>query len=351
MKKLYIKKRIVKSTLLFIFLLALCYTVQTKSLSKFNQDNNSISGFVFGIDRQPLADTPVELLDDFNRFISRTKTNSSGRYEFFRLSQGRFSIRVLPIRTDYQEQTKEIEIVNLVRQSNSGRTIVSGIENKQVDFYLVIKRNSNNVPRVNGVVFAQEVPKEAQKAYEKGLSELRDDNKKEAIGNFLRALDIFPDYFLALKKLGHEYVEQKNFADARSILNRAVIVNPKSFDSWYELAYAQNALKDYSESINSLKQAIVLNSGSINALYLISLSQKQIGNYQEALDNLKKAKKIANPPPPEIYWQLALLYTNNFKDYAAAVQELELFLKVKPDYEEADKVRELIKKLKAKEKS
>ncbi|MEO6590128.1 MAG: tetratricopeptide repeat protein, partial [Pyrinomonadaceae bacterium] len=215
-------------------------------------------------------------------------------------------------------------------------------------FYLFIKRNLNNAPTVNGVIFAQEIPKEAQKAYEKALSEFRDNNKKEAVEGFLQALDIFPDYFLALEKLGQEYIVQKKFEDARSIFNRAVIINPKSFDSWYGLAYSQNALKDYSESINSSKKAIELNSGSINALYLVALNQKQIGNYQEALDSLKKAKKIANPPLPEIFWQLALLYTNNFKNYVAAVQELELFLKAKPDYEDADKVRELIKKLKAK---
>ena len=57
--------------------------------SLFGQ-GNSISGHVFGLDRRPVPDIDVELLDDFSRSIQRMKTNSSGRFFFYHLPAGRF---------------------------------------------------------------------------------------------------------------------------------------------------------------------------------------------------------------------------------------------------------------------
>ena len=76
------------------------------------QPGNTVSGHVFGIDRRPLADLHVELLDDLNRTINRARTNASGRYVFYGLSSGRFRIRVMPLGTVYEEQEQDLEIVN-----------------------------------------------------------------------------------------------------------------------------------------------------------------------------------------------------------------------------------------------
>src|SRR3712207_5910971 len=51
---------------------------------------NTINGFVFGSQRLPIGDLNVELLDEFNRTIDRTKTNGAGRYFFTRIGPGRY---------------------------------------------------------------------------------------------------------------------------------------------------------------------------------------------------------------------------------------------------------------------
>jgi regulator of sirC expression with transglutaminase-like and TPR domain len=64
-----------------------------------------------------------------------------------------------------------------------------------------------------------------------------------------------------------------------------------------------------------------------------------------------QAKKITKTPIAEIHWELAQLYGENLKKYNAAAEELESFLKVRPDAQDALKIREVIKKLREKGKS
>lgn len=339
-------KTIVNSTLFALIVIFFGFSSPT-----FAQANNTITGFIFGPDRTSLSEIPVELQNENYQTLSRVKTDGSGRYFFARVSQGRFYIKVLPIGTSYQEQTGEVEIVNIVRQSGSGGVTFSATENVQRDFYLRDKRTIRTTKSIVGVVFAQEVPQEAKTHYENAVDNFNDGKKQnEVTEELLKALNIFPSYYLALERLTQQYIKLGDFKSAAYVADKAVEVNPKSFDSWYALGYALHQQKSHKEAVNALSMAISLDSASVNALFVLGVNLRLIGKYAESEESLLKAKKLAPAPIADIHWQLALLYTNNLKKYSAAVKELELFLKANPKYEEAEKVRELIKKLKVKEK-
>ncbi len=51
---------------------------------------NIISGTIYDKARNPLADIDIELLDEYQRLISRQKTTSSGRYEFVVQNSGNY---------------------------------------------------------------------------------------------------------------------------------------------------------------------------------------------------------------------------------------------------------------------
>lgn len=321
------------------------------SMPLLAQSNNSISGFIFGSNRTPVPDTFVELQDDLNRTISRVKTDGSGRYFFRGIRQGRYVVRVFPVNTIYLEQTGEVEIVNIARQSGSSVTY-SASENVQKDFYLRDKRAAEARSSSFAVVFAQDVPKTARDLYQMAVRDF--DNKakqNEADANLRKAIQIFPDYYEALEKLAQRLIRTGNFIEAADTAKRAVEVNRKGFEGWYSLGYALNQQKKYSDSLDAVETALDISPLSVNSLFLLGVNLRHLGRYNQAVESLVKAKKASNLPIAEIHWQLALLYTNNLKNYSAAIKELEHFLKISPKYEEADKVRELIKKLKAKEKA
>lgn len=325
-------------SLLFVFCLL--------TVPALAQGNNSITGFIFGLENKPLSNVTVELQDDLNRMIERTETNGAGRYNFTRLARGRYNVKVFPSGTDYQEQIKDVEISG-ISMSGSG-----GAESVQQNFYLQMKQTSTALATLkNGVIFAQDIPKEAQKLYEKAVSDLDDKKREAGLLELKQSLEIFPTYYLALERLAKEYVAQGDYKNALETASKGVAVNDKSYECWYVIGYADYQLKNVDEAVNALNKAVLILPNSINAHFLLGVNLRQIGKYEEAEANLLKAKKLSTSPIPDIHWHLALLYTNNLKKYSEAIKELELFLQAKPNFEETDKIKDLIKKLKEKEKT
>ena len=70
------------------------------------QQVTSIGGHVSDDSRKPIPDLQVELLDDVNSVIARTKTDDSGLFSFRRLSTGTFQIRVQTYGTTFISQTQ-----------------------------------------------------------------------------------------------------------------------------------------------------------------------------------------------------------------------------------------------------
>jgi len=316
-------------------------------LAGMSQGRNSITGIVFGESRTPVSDTYVELLDELGSTITQTRTNGTGRYTFYGLSSGRFKIRVFPVGTDYMEQIQEVIL------SPVSAVPGSGADNQQVDFYLRLKASANRGPfSVPGAIFAQEVPDEAKKFYEKGVIELRQKNEQEGFEDLKRALNVFPNYFLALDRLGTEYASrgQTNpnyFEAARILLTKAVEVNPRSFSSTFGLGFTQYHQGMINQAVDNLERATNLYNDSPNAYLWLGIAQKRVGKLVQAEASLKRANELTKGKEADVHWQLAALY-NDEKRYAEAATELELFLKNKPDARDAEKIKQLIAQLKQK---
>jgi tetratricopeptide (TPR) repeat protein len=301
------------------------------------QNRSTISGFVFDQQRRPIAEIPVELLSDVNLVLRRTKTNGSGRFFFSQLSQGRFSIRVLTFKTEFEEQSQDVEIYGV---GFGGRALA---DNVQKDIYLRLRKEATTSSHSPGAIFVQEVPAEAKQVYAQAILDF-DGNRLEAgIEGLEKALRLFPTYYLALEKLGLAYTNQQKYERAREIFGKAVEVNTRSFNGWYGLSYVNYALRQPEAAIEAAQKAVSLNSSSNNALLFLGLSLRQAKRYEEAERSLKRADALAKGLSPEVHWNLALLYAHNLKRYKDAANELELYLKTHPGTSQADNIKKLIK--------
>jgi Tfp pilus assembly protein PilF len=312
-----------------------------------SQGRNSISGLVFGESRAPVSDTYVQLLDELGQTITQTRTNGSGRYAFHGLSSGRFKVRVFPVGTDYMEQTQEVILAPVSAIPGSGA------ENQQIDFYLRLREGANAGPfSVPGAIFAQEVPDEARKFYQQGISELRQKREKEGFENLKKALDVFPNYFLALDRLGTEYAARGNispsyFEAARILLTKALEVNPKSYSSMFGLGFTQYHQGRINEAVENLERAIGVYNNSTNGYLWLGIAQKKAGKLVQAEASLKRANDLSKGKVADVHWHLAGLYKDQQR-YAEAAAELELFLKNQPDARDAEKIKQLIGQLRQK---
>lgn len=310
---------------------------------------NTISGTIFDERRNPVVNIFVELQDDLYRSVSRVRTDGSGRYTFAGMRDGRYVIRVIPSQFAFEEQIVEVEVVNFNNRANSSGVVLSSSDNVQRDIYMRARRNSANNDYVNGVIFAQEVPKNAQLIYEKAVL-LNDQNSDaERVKLLEQAVGLFPNYFMALNRLGYEYFKKENFAKATENLAKAVDVNPKSEPTMYLLSYSLYLGRNYDAVIAISEQAITIHDSSprLRTLYGGSLRLKK--KFKQAEEQLKKAETL-DKKYPEVHWQLALLYGNDLNKFGEAANRLETFLKLQPNSKDMEKIKSLIQKFRAKEK-
>jgi tetratricopeptide (TPR) repeat protein len=255
----------------------------------------------------------------------------------------------LPYGTDYQEQVQDVTLVSV--SVVTGRP---GADRQIVDIYL--KRN-NRAPvgpfAVGaGVVFVQEVPLEAQQAYEAGVRFLREKNEKEAFASLKKSLEIFPTYYLALDRLGAEYAvrghkDRSYWEAARLLLERAVEVNPRGINSVFGLGWTQYQLGLNAQAVVSMERAASLNNKAPDAFLWLGKAQLRVSALDKAEMAFKRANELTNGKVSEIHLHLATIYSDQ-KRYSEAADELELYLKTQSDTSDDAKIHELIKQMRVK---
>lgn len=294
------------------------------------QQINSISGHVSDERRSPIPDLQVELLNDVDSVIQRTKTDSSGLFAFRRLTNGVFQIRVQTYGTSYIGQTSRVQLE---------RTRAF----EQVDFVLATKKTAS-ISATAGAIFVQEVPEQARKEFERGAALLqKNQQRREGLETLKKAIELFPRYFEALELLGTEYVKLQEYESAIPLLTTATDVNRRAYPSLYALSVAQQNLKQLPQAVESMRRAITLNQGSANANLWLGMLLRQSDKLDEAETYLKQADQLAASKSPDAHWQLALLF-NQLKRYKEAADHLELFLKIQPDSKDTELIKKLIQK-------
>ena len=282
----------------------------------------------------------VSLLNDNYQTLRTTLVDASGRFQFRGLSHGVYTVKVESTSGEYEEQSQRIEL-----QSSNPRGGSSAEEVFFADFVLRRKKKGTQ-PEAPGTVFAQTVPEAARPEYERGLKKIKDNKFEQAIPSLKKALEIFPDYYLALELLGSEYVKADNPSEALPLLKHALELNTAAPKSTYALGVAYLKLNQFSDAATWLQKAVAQDGDNVNAHLMLGIADGRIGRLDEAEASLKKAYKLGGEQIPDVHLYLAGIYDKQ-KRYDEAVRELELFLKEGKDLDES-KVKAMIAKLRAK---
>jgi tetratricopeptide (TPR) repeat protein len=305
------------------------------AFSKNSYALNRIEGQVYDPNRRPVPNLYVELLNEVDSVIQRTKTNVSGRFSFVGVPPGRLTVRVLTFGTNFMEQTQEVTIVQ-TRNNND-------VDYVDINLRYETRRRGPETDLPPGVIFAQDIPPAARTLYLKGLADFGKDQEKGLL-EIEEAIKIFPSYFDALNWLGKEYVARRNYDKAYPYLLRAIDVNQRSAPTYYSLGYAFYQMKQYPAALEAARATTLLAPGSVDAQLLYGTILRITGSYSEAETTLQKANSLAKKINAEVHWQLSLLY-NRLNRNQDTINELEEFLKLVPDSPDKNKIRDMIAKL------
>jgi tetratricopeptide (TPR) repeat protein len=280
-------------------------------------------------------------MNDVYSTLSRVKTDGAGSFTFGGLSDGSYKVKVMPYGTDYEEQIEDVTLVNYSRAPGGGAT------SEQISFYLKPRASTGPFAGPPGVIFAQNVPDEAKKLYEEGVKSLSVKKENEGFDALKRAIEIYPQYYSALERLGTEYVMRGYYTAAFVLLTQATEVNPRGYPSVLGLGLAQFYLKQNDEAIANLKRATTLYDKSPNAFMWLGMALRRAGKKDEALTAYTRANNLSKGKVAQIHMELARLHSEENR-YAQAATELELYLKYQQDAPDADKVKQIIQELRKK---
>lgn len=309
-------------------LIAIAFAAGWLAMQGFGWSPNEIEVRVQSPDGRPVDHVPVFLLGDDYTEIGVRYTDAGGRCYFRGLSQGTFYLQIDPIGNDYQRQTLRVEM---------GDSMTSGGEKKLVEVMLRPRDLGATPSPADAILFHQRIPGDAQQALEQGSRSLDQNDVPAAQQQWKQALEIFPDYFEALDRLGTLYVQQQKYDVAIVLLHHATEVNKDSWHSYYGLGVAMCEIGQRRGGLAALKKAVELNPQSPNANMRFGLElAKDRNTAQEAIRALMAASRIAGNELPDAYFSLAKLYTEQ-KQFAEAAAALESYIGALPNIEPAQK--------------
>lgn len=330
----------IKAASLVVAFLSLSFSA---GVASGQQNRSSISGFIFGEDRRPISQVIVELRSEFTT-VGRVRTDGSGRFFFGSLPHGRYNIRVMPMGTGYQEASEDVEIAGT---GLGGRAVTDMV---QRDIYLKPRKGADSVPFQASVIYAQEVPKEAERLYTSGVDDLDSGRIQTGTLSLEKAIAIFPDYFMALQRLGLVRLTEEKYEAAAELFKRAIKINERCFDCWYGVSYADYTVRKFDESAEAGRKAIDLKPNSVEANLVLGMAYRMLKDFTKSEASLKQASRIADGASPDVHWQLALLYGKDMERFSDAAKELESYLKAAPDAPNKADITKLIKQFKDKAK-
>ena len=283
-------------------------------------------------DGQPAARVKVfiETLSGLKRDVL---TDQEGNYEFRGMSGGRY--RVYATNPDAPEQFSE------PAESDTTRAFANRL---QINVYLRLPLHSDKKDAkpgtVSAVEAAQNIPKEARKAYEQGVKFQKENRPQEALAQFNRAVELFPAYFQALTERGNLLMQHNKLAESESDFEQALQLHAKYAPALRGIGYCQIQRKKFSEALGNLEKAYVLEPNAPMTLLLLGYANLSLNRHEEARQCLQQALKLnaESAARAHVYLAEILAHEQKFKE---AADEIRAYLKANPNASDAASLQKM----------
>ena len=285
----------------------------------------------------------VSLEDENSQPVRTVFADASGRFQFRGLRSGLFRVRVETTGTEFEPVIVEVPLESMTNSTiNRSTTSVPTL----VD--ITLRRRKTADGSAPAVVFSQAVPPPAREEFNRGVSNLN--NKDVGIDSLKKAIEIFPEYFDALELLGTQYAKHGQYENSAPVLARALAVNDKAAISMYWLGFSYLKLNRINEAIEWLQNAASRDAANPNVFMALGLAYGNNNSLDQAETALKNAYKLGGASAADSHLYLAGLY-NKRERYGEAWRELELYLKEAKGLKDTTQIKDMIAKLKEKEKA
>jgi tetratricopeptide (TPR) repeat protein len=311
---------------------------------------NRIRGKVRSASGPNIPNAVVTLQTGNGQPINQTVTNNEGDFFFSSLTDTGYL--VIASASGFENGSAMVEFARSAGPEDPGEIRVIEV--------ILSRPGAERVPPAKST-FTQNVPKEAQAAFDRGMSFSREGKAQEAIQALQEAVNVFPEYFNARLALATELTRQQRLEEATAELEHARKVNPKDGRVYQAFGLVLTRQKKYILAAAVFGEAFRLNPTDPNILLmragalidhasLIDPSKSKEAEaertraFRMAEQDLLKASGLSDKRLAPIHLQMARIYEKQGKR-AQAADELERYLRLNPDDKNAAAMRDAIKKL------
>ncbi len=183
-------------------------------------------------------------------------------------------------------------------------------------------------------------PKDAAKAYAKGMEALSKENEDLAERQFRKAVDIYPQYAIAWFELGRIEQRSRRIEAARHSFEQARQADPKYVSPVARLAGLDVEQQKWPEAVETSSKGLALNPVEFPDLwYYNAVSLYRTGKPDDAVKSARECLKLdTQHKHPSALLVLASVSAER-SDWAGAVRNFHDYLQLAPDAENAGAVR------------
>jgi tetratricopeptide (TPR) repeat protein len=189
-------------------------------------------------------------------------------------------------------------------------------------------------------------PKDAKKAYERGLQALLKSKPDDAAKEFEKAVSMYPKYADAWVSLGKARILLKDNERGGAAMLKAMEADPKLVAPYLELGLLSARQEKWEESNQYLEHAVKLDPVSYpQAWYTCAVAKYNLKKYEEAEKNARQAVKLdlRHVNPREQY--LLGLILEAREDYAGAATEFSSYVQLSPHAPDTAQVQDEIRRI------
>jgi TolA-binding protein len=189
-------------------------------------------------------------------------------------------------------------------------------------------------------------PKEARRAYERALQDLRNNKLAEAAKKLRKAVDIYPSYAAAWYELGRIQAQNEDTEEARRSFARALAADAKFTSPHLELAELEAKAENWAELADTTSKLLKLDAVDYPVAYLYNaIANLNLGQIDAAEKSARAGEKLDTPHRyPTLERVLATILARK-KDYAGAAAHLRNYLVLAPDAEDAARMKKELAEL------
>src|ERR1035437_3634219 len=183
-------------------------------------------------------------------------------------------------------------------------------------------------------------PKDAKKAYEKGLDAIKKRKFDEAQTSFEKAVEAYPKYATAWYELGTRQAGQGKMDMARKYFDKALECDPKYVQPYMQISILELQSSRWRGLADVTDKLVKLDPFDYpQAFFFNAVANYNLQNFEAAEKSALAAERLdTRHAIPKVSHVLGLLLAIK-KDYAGAAERFKTYLKFAPTADDAAKVR------------